>query len=396
MNWVKEYTEKYEADTIANRRYLHRHPEIGFTEIQTSDYVAKKLEEYGLEVQRGFGKVETGVMGVLRGNGEKVLNLRADIDALEIHEENQVEYRSENEKNMHACGHDGHTAMLLAAARILAENRDKVHGIVKFVFQPAEEGPYPGGACSVLESGVLDDVDGAFAMHVCPDLPVGQVNLHRGAGTASADMFTIEVIGKGGHGSDPAKAIDPIIMATEVISAFQPIISRNTDARDASVLSVCTIKGGEAGNAIPDKVTLTGTLRNFDENVRNMVVERMEAVLTGVATMNGGKYTFQINRGYPTLINDDGMVDLADCVCMKLFEAKNVHILNKPVMGGEDFAYVANKIPAAFLWLGCANENEGINKPLHNPEFQLDERCLIKGTELFIQFTLEFFNHYTI
>lgn len=395
MNWVQELALKYEGETIANRRHLHRRPELGFHELETSDYVAQKLSEYGVEVHRGFGELKTGVMGVLHGEGSKVLNLRADIDALAIQEENDVCYCSEYAGKMHACGHDGHTAMLLTAARILSENRDKVHGTIKFVFQPAEEGPYPGGACSVIGSGAIDDVDGAFAMHVCPDLPVGQVNLHLGAGTASADMFTIELIGRGGHGSEPAKAIDPIVMAAQAVNAFQSIISRGIDARDASVLSICTINGGNAGNVIPEKVTMTGTLRNFDEHVRNTVVKNMESVLSGIADMHGGNYTFVVDRGYPALINDSHIVELAENVCNRMFDEQKVHILTKPIMGGEDFAYVSRKIPAAMLWLGCKSEETDTVYPLHSPNFQMNEACLAIGSALFAEFALEFFcdNH---
>lgn len=392
MNWVQELALKYESETIKNRRHLHSRPELGFHEAETSDYVAQKLLEYGVEVHRGFGTLKTGVMGIIRGEGSRVLNLRADIDALAIQEEANACCCSKYAGKMHACGHDAHTAMLLSAARILSENRDKVHGTVKLVFQPAEEGPYPGGACSVIESGAIDDADGAFAMHVTPDLPVGQVNLHRGTGTASADMFTIELIGKGGHGSEPAKAIDPVVMAAQVVNAFQSVISRGIDARDASVLSICTIHGGNAGNVIPEKVTMTGTLRNFDEAVRNTVVKNMEAILEGIASMYGGRYSFAVDRGYPALLNDDHIVELAGRACKKVFEEQNVYILTKPIMGGEDFAYVSRKIPAAMVWLGCGNEEQGMVYPLHSPNFQMDEQCLSKGVALFVEFAMEFFN----
>lgn len=390
MNWVQEMAFKYEAETIANRRHLHRYPELGFQEFQTSDYIAGKLKEYGLNVQRGFGELNTGVMGTLQGGEGPVLILRADIDALEIQEENFIDYQSLNKRNMHACGHDGHAAMLLTAARILSENILKVPGTIKFVFQPAEEGPYPGGACSVLNSGSINDADGAFAMHVSPELPVGHVNLHRGTGTASADMFKITLTGKGGHGSEPAKAIDPIVMAAQTVNAFQSIISRGIDARDASVLSLCTINGGQVGTVIPETVTMTGTLRNFDEDVRNKVVDKMEAILSGVSNMYGGSFTFDVSRGYPALINDDHMVELASRVCEKAVGRQNVHILTKPVMSGEDFAYVAGRFPAAMLWLGCRNEELGIVNPLHSPKFQLDERCLSIGSALFVEFAMEF------
>lgn len=392
MDWILEQAELCKGELIANRRHIHRNPELGYREYQTSAFIAGKLQEYGLEVHRGFGELETGVMGVLRGGGKRTIVLRADIDALPVEEQSGLEYRSAVPQVMHACGHDAHAAMLLGAAKILAQNKSKVSGTVKFIFQPAEEGPYPGGASYVVKSGVLADADAAFALHVSPDLPVGSVNLHRGAGTASADMFRIVVTGRGGHGSEPAKAIDPIVMASQAVLACQTIISRSIDARDASVLSICTINGGSVGNVIPGEVILTGTLRNFNREVRDAVVARMEKVLEGVARMYGGDCSIAIEPGYPALMNDAAMVESARAVCGQLFDAENIHVLDRPIMGGEDFAYFAQILPSTMLWLGVGNASEGIDKPLHNPGFLLDERALAKGAALHAAIAVDFLN----
>lgn len=391
MDWIMDWVKRHEEAIIADRRHFHRQPELGFHEVQTSEDIAKRLTELGLEVRRGFGEAATGVMGILRGDGDKVLALRADIDALAITEENDLAFRSQNEGLMHACGHDGHIAMLLAAAAMLAEHRERVHGTVKFIFQPAEEGPYPGGASYVVSSGALDDVDAAFAMHLAPSLPVGTADVHYGAGTASADMFRMTVIGRGGHGSEPAKAIDPIVMAAQVVTACQSIVSRSIDARDASVLSICTISGGNAGNAIPERVTMTGTLRNFSEDVRNVVVERMEAVLKGVAEMNGGSYEFVVDRGYPALINNEAMSALAEKTLTAMLGAEHVNVLYRPIMSGEDFAYFARKVPSVMPWLGCGVPEKERRMPLHNPGYTMDERSLAYGAALHAKMAIEFF-----
>ena len=393
MDWIMEWVTRHMDAIIADRRHFHSKPELGFQEWQTSEDIARRLTELGLEVTRGFGEVETGVMGVLRCGEGKTLVLRADIDALAIPEENDLEFCSQNEGYMHACGHDAHIAMLLGAAALLTEHREKIHGTIKFIFQPAEEGPYPGGASHVVSSGALDDVDGAFAMHVSPSLPVGAINIHYGPGTANADMFQMDLIGRGGHGSEPAKAIDPIVMAAQVVSACQNIVSRMIDARDVSVLSICTIHGGNAGNAIPERVTMTGVLRNLSDDVRNRVVEKMEAVLKGVAEINGGTYAFRVDRGYPSLMNNNDMAALLERVCREMLREPDIHILHQPIMGGEDFAYFARKVPAVMPWIGCAPEDPANCLPLHNPGFMLDERCLSYGTALHAKLALSFFEN---
>lgn len=392
MDWIMDWAKRHEDAIIADRRHFHSQPELGFHEEQTSEDIAKRLAELGLEVTRGFGAAKTGVMAVLHGDGPRTIALRTDIDALAITEENELPYRSCNAGMMHACGHDGHIAMLLGAAALLAEHRSKLHGTVKFIFQPAEEGPYPGGASYVVESGVLDDVDAAFAMHLSPALPVGTADVHYGAGTASADMFTMTVIGRGGHGSEPAKAIDPIVMAAEVVTACQSIVSRCIDARDVSVLSICTIAGGNAGNAIPERVTMTGTLRNLNEAVRNLVVEKMEAVLKGITGMHGGAYEFVVDRGYPALVNNNEMSALAEGVLGEMLGPQHVNVLHRPIMSGEDFAYFARKVPAVMPWLGCGVPDEAKRMPLHNPGYCMDEQCLAYGTALHAKIALKFLN----
>lgn len=267
--------KKYEKEIIDIRRDIHMHPETGFEEVRTSEKVAKLLEEYGIEVIRNIAK--TGVVGILKGTGEgKTIALRADMDALNMPEECELEYKSKIDGKMHGCGHDTHTAMLLGAAKALSENRDKINGTVKFVFQPAEEGPKPGGGTLVMESGILDDVDAIYAIHVNPLFETGMIAIYQNEAMASTDFFRIVLKGKGTHASAPHTGIDPIVMSSQVISAFQNIISRELDPVDPAVISVCTINGGSTFNVIPEDVTLTGTVRTLNEEVREKVFDRME------------------------------------------------------------------------------------------------------------------------
>lgn len=381
--------KKYEPDIINYRRDFHMYPETGFEEIRTSEKVAELLEEFGLEVVKGIGK--TGVVGILKGKGEgKTIALRADMDALNMLEEADVEYKSKIEGKMHACGHDAHTAMLLGAVKILSENRDRINGTVKFVFQPAEEGPFPGGGTLIMDSGILNDADACFALHINPNLQIGQVAMHMNEAMAATDFFKIELIGKGGHGAEPHLSIDPIMMAGQVLYAFQNIISREIDPVDSAVLSVCTINGGSVFNVIPERVTLTGTVRTLSEEAREEVFERMEDIIKNITGMYKSSYTFERRKGYPPLINHENMVNFAVDVCGDIIGNENVIEIKKPTMAGEDFAYYLKKIQGAILWLGCGNNEKGLTTMLHNPKFVLDEDCLIIGSAVYANLAEKF------
>ena len=370
-----------EQDIIHYRRTIHLHPETGFAEFKTSEMVAGLLEEFGLEVIKGIAK--TGVIGILKGQEQgKTIALRADMDALNIQEEVQTEYKSRVDGKMHACGHDAHTAMLLGAAKVLSTKREEIKGTVKFVFQPAEEGPAPGGGSLIMASGHLDDVDAVFAIHVNPIFETGQIGICKKEAMASTDFFEIELIGKGGHAAEPHTTIDPIIMAGQMLCAFQNIVSREINPVEPAVLSVCTINGGNQFNAIPEKVTMTGTVRTLSEEARERIFRRMGEIITHISGMHNGRYAFDRKRGYPALANHENMVEFVRGVGNGLLGEENVILLDKPTMGGEDFAYFLQKIPGAIFWLGCGNEAKGITEMLHNPNFLMDEDALILGTAI--------------
>ena len=380
-----------EQDIIHYRRTIHLHPETGFAEFKTSEMVAGLLEEFGLEVIKGIAK--TGVIGILKGQEQgKTIALRADMDALNIQEEVQTEYTSRVDGKMHACGHDAHTAMLLGAAKVLSTKREKIKGTVKFVFQPAEEGPAPGGGSLMMASGHLDDVDAVFAIHVNPIFETGQIGICKKEAMASTDFFEIELIGKGGHAAEPQTTIDPIIMAGQMLCAFQNIVSREINPVEPAVLSVCTINGGNQFNAIPEKVTMTGTVRTLCEDTRERIFRRMEEIITHIAGMHNGRYVFDRKRGYPALVNHENMVEFVRGVGNDLLGEEKVILLDKPTMGGEDFAYFLQKIPGALFWLGCGNEAKGITEMLHNPNFLMDEDALVLGTAIHAYLAYHYLN----
>ena len=383
--------KSFEQDIIHFRRSIHMYPETGFEEAKTSEMVADLLEEFGLKVIKDIGK--TGVIGVLNGreNG-KTIALRADMDALNIREKVETEYKSRVDGKMHACGHDAHTAMLLGAVKVLSTKREKIKGTVKFVFQPAEEGPAPGGGSLIMESGHLDDVDAIFAIHVNPIFETGQIGIYKKEAMASTDFFKVDLIGKGGHAAEPQTSIDPIIMAGQTLCAFQNIISREISPVEPAVLSVCTINGGNQFNAIPEKVTMTGTVRTLCEDTRERIFKRMEEIITHISGMHNGRYEFDRKRGYPALANHENMVEFVMGVCKGFLGEENVILLDKPTMGGEDFAYFLQKIPGAIFWLGCGNKEKGITEMLHNSNFVMDEDALILGTAIHVNLVYHYLN----
>jgi amidohydrolase len=383
--------KEVEPDIIQYRRSIHMHPETGFEEFKTSAMVADLLQEFGVETIKGIGK--TGVIGVLKGPASnKIIALRADMDALNIQEQAATPYKSKISGKMHACGHDAHTAMLLGAAKVLSKHRKRLKGTVKFIFQPAEEGPVPSGGNLMMASGQLDDADAVFGIHVNPMFETGQIAIARREAMASTDFFKVDLIGKGGHAAMPHKNIDPIMMAGQTLCALQNIISAETDPVDPAVLSVCTINGGSQFNAIPEKVTMTGTVRTLCEETREKVFRRMEAIAKHVSGMHHGTYEIERVKGYPVLVNDDQMVQFVMSVSKTILGDDNVLLLDKPALGGEDFAYYLKKIPGAFFWLGCGNKQKGLTAMLHNARFEPDEDALVLGTAMHVNLACHFLN----
>ncbi len=382
-NIVKEKIAEMQDWLVEIRRTIHRHPELGFEEIETSQLVSDWLERFGLRVERGLAK--TGVVGLLEGSGPgRTVALRADMDALPLEEANRVPYASGVKGKMHACGHDAHVTILLGVARFFSFMRDRVKGNIKWIFQPAEEGG--GGGRAMVEEGVLENpkVNAIFGVHVFPFLPIGKVGIYEREGLAAADRFTIKIIGKGGHAATPHAAKDPILAAGHLITQIHSIVSRNIDPLDSAVVTIGKVSGGTAFNIIPDEVELMGTVRSLNPQVREELKSRIEQTVQGVVRSFGMAYRFEFEYGYPVLINDLEMSKLVAAACSKGIGKENVEVL-KPSMGGEDFAYYLEKVPGSFFRLGCRNEEKGIVHPFHSTLFDIDEEVLPFGVEMFIR-----------
>lgn len=363
------------ADATALRRELHMHPELGFHEFNTSRIVAARLRALGLEVQTGIAG--TGVIGLLRGArpGRCVL-LRADMDALPIEEENDVPYRSRVAGVMHACGHDGHTAGLLMVARLLAERRDQLAGIVKFCFQPCEESP-PGGAKPMIEAGVLEEphVDACFGLHLWQSLPVGTIGVVPGPAMANSDRFRIVVRGRGGHAAQPHLTVDSVAVASQIVVALQSVVARNVSPLKPAVVTVGSLHAGTTFNVIADTAELKGTLRSFDPETRRLLPARVEAVARAVAEAMEATVDWEFLEGYPACVNDPAMATLVKTVAADLIGPEHV-VEPEPTMGGEDFAYFLQQRPGCFWFVGSRNEARGLTFGHHHPRFDIDEAAL--------------------
>ncbi len=379
MNVIEEALE-IKDQIIVWRRDFHMHPELKYEEERTSRIVEEHLREWGYSIKR----VGTGIIADI-GNGEKTIALRADMDALPIQEENDVPYKSRIPGKMHACGHDAHTAMLLGAAKIIAEHRDELNGRVRLIFQPAEEGG--NGAVKMIEGGALEGVNAIFGFHVWMGLPSGVVGIREGPFLAGAGIFRGEIIGKGGHGASPHETIDPVPVLAETVLAFQTIVSRNVDPIETGVVSVTAVKAGEAFNVIPEKAEFRGTFRFFKPEIGELIKRRMGEILEGVAKAHGARYSLSIEELTPPTINDKEMAGFAVKVAEKL-GLKWTEV--RPTMGAEDFSYYLQKVSGAFLALGIKNEGKGIIYPHHHPKFDVDEDVLHLGTAMEVALAFEF------
>jgi amidohydrolase len=365
---------------IALRRDFHAHPELGFQETRTAEIVAARLRELGYdEVHTGIAK--TGVVGVMRGaRPGKTIMLRADMDGLPIEEENDVAYRSTHAGVMHACGHDGHVAILLGAAQTIAERRADLPGTVCLVFQPAEEGH--GGGQAMVEAGVLErfGIERAYGLHLGSAHPVGLVGVREGPFYASSDSIEITIEGKGGHGAAPHLSIDPIYVAGEFIVAVQQIVSRRIDPLEPAVITIGAIHGGTTHNVIPSRVKLLGTVRAFDAGVRAAMAERIELVLRGVCEAAGATYTFDYLWRYPVTSNDAEQTRYVRALAENTVGADRVEEIPR-IMGAEDFSFFAERVPACFFTIG-SNGGEASAWPHHHAKFDIDERALAVGTAM--------------
>ncbi len=379
---IKYLAEKYHFGIVDIRRHMHRYPELSNQEFETSKYISGKLKEFGIEHRTGVFK--TGIVGSIEGKnpGKKLVALRADIDALPIHEKNDVEYISKNSGVMHACGHDVHTASLLGAAKILHQLRDHFEGSIRLIFQPAEE-KIPGGAKFMIEEGVLEDpkVNSIIGQHVFPELEAGKVGFKTGKYMASSDEINLTIKGKGGHAAMPDRLVDPVLIASHIIVALQQIVSRNANYSIPTVLSFGEILAEGTYNVIPDEVKIRGTFRTFDEAWRKKAHENITRLARSVADGMGGECEVVIDNGYPYLVNDDILTENAFLAAREYLGDDNVVEL-KLRMTGEDFAYYAQAVPGCFYRLGTASEVLGITSNLHTPTFDVDEKSLTTGMGL--------------
>jgi amidohydrolase len=379
--------EKLFPYTQSMRRDFHMHPELGFQEVRTAGIVAKELQSLGLEVTTGVGK--TGVVAMLEGKKPgPVLMLRADMDALPIVEQTGKEYASQNKGVMHACGHDGHTAVMLTVAKMLTNVRDELNGTIKFIFQPAEEGQ--GGAEAMMVDGVLDDpkVDFTLGLHLWNEQPVGWLGISNGAMMAGAEKFKITVTGKGGHGAIPNLAVDPVIAGAQIVTALQSIVSRNVPPLKSAVVSVTEFHGGDAFNVIPQTVTLEGTIRTFELEVRDIVLKRFDEIVDGVVESMGCKAEIELVRMTPSLINQPEIAAYAQAAAKKVLPDHFLDTANM-TMGSEDFAFFMEKIPGCFFFVGSANAEKNLNYPHHHPKFDVDETALPHAAALMAQAAVE-------
>ena len=366
----------WQDELTAWRRDFHAHPELGFEEVRTSALVAERLASWGIEVHRGIGK--TGVVGVLRnGNGQGRIGLRADMDALAMPEANSFAHRSTIEGKMHGCGHDGHTTILLAAARYLAETKN-FDGTVHFIFQPAEEGR--GGAQAMLADGLFErfPCDAVFGLHNRPGLPVGQFAIRPGPVMAGAVFFDIVVQGRGGHGARPESSVDPVIAGAQIVSVLQTIVSRNVAALDSAVISVTGFTAGEAYNVIPDRVTLKGTVRAFKVETMRLLEDRMRAVAQAVAAGFGATAEVTWREiAAPTINTPEEATAMADAAAALVGEA-HVERNRSPVMGSEDFAYMLLEKPGAYIHVGNGTGDAG-GCEVHNPHYDFNDAAIPYG-----------------
>ena len=371
---------------VEHRRALHRHPELMYEEVRTSQRVRDALDELGISYR--YPVAETGVLATIRGGEGPCIALRADMDALPIHEEADVPFRSEVDGKMHACGHDCHTAMLLGAARLLKQNQAAIPGTVKLLFQPAEEGG--AGGRRMREEGVLEDphVDRVFGMHVWPQLPTGVVGAREGVFLAAAGNLAITLRGTGGHAAMPHLTIDPVVTSAKLITELQTLVSRETDPLDSAVVSITTVHAGQAHNVIPETVLMTGTVRALSLEKLQHLQTRVREVAVSIAAANRCEVVVDFpGNDYPPTVNDGASWDLARQVAADIIGESGVREI-PPVMGGEDFAFYTEEVPGCFIGLGVRDEEQGAVFGVHHPRFKVDEDALPLGTAIHVAYAL--------
>ena len=385
---VRDAAKALNQQLVADRRHFHRNPELGFKEHDTAAYVADRLSKLGIEHQTGVAG--TGVVALVKGTREgRVVLLRADMDALPLTEETGAEYASERPGAMHACGHDGHTAILLAVAEVLNQRRDDLHGVVKLVFQPAEEGP--GGAKPMIEAGVMEHphVDACFGLHLSNNHPVGEIVTQGGPVQASADEFELTIQGVGGHGASPHQTVDPIAIGAAVVTELQRIVSREVDPLESAVVTVGSFHAGTKHNIIARQAELKGTIRALSPQTRELLHKRIREIATSVAEAGRATCDVRLNALYPVTVNDEKMASFARGVAQSIVAPEKV-ISARPIMGAEDMSFFLNAAPGCFCFLGSANRERNLHHPHHSSLFDFDEACLPIGVELLSQLAITY------
>lgn len=384
MNWneIKHDITDLHDQLITIRQDLHRHPELGFEEERTQGVVRDWLEKHGYQPNT---VAETGLIADLKpGKPGMTIALRADMDALPMDEITDLPYRSVNPGRAHKCGHDGHTSILLGTAAILAKYRETIDGNVRLIFQPAEEGVRGGGARVIVAEGGLEGVDEVYGLHSWPDWPIGELRVTPGPTMAQDHSFSARVSGEGGHGSQPQSCRDPIVAASHLVTALQSVVSRGLGFEGGAVVSVCSFEAGTTNNVIPDEAKLSGTIRTFDRNTTERVLERLHEVARGTARTFGVEVTIDIKEGYPVLVNDPDCAEVVARAGEQVLGAGSVTAHDLPMAGGEDFAYYAEKCPSAFFFLGAGRPGE--NTPgCHHQHFDFDDDLIPAGIELFLR-----------
>ncbi|MDF5721341.1 MAG: M20 family metallopeptidase [Rhizonema sp. PD37] len=386
LSRVRLAVQSLQPQLVEWRRRLHQKPELGFKEKLTADFISQKLVEWGIEHQTGIA--QTGIVAVINGNKlstGKVLAIRADMDALPIQELNEVPYCSQHDGVMHACGHDGHTAIALGTAYYLHQHRDSFTGTVKIIFQPAEEGP--GGAKPMIEAGVLKnpDVDAIIGLHLWNNLPLGTVGVRAGALMAAVELFHCKILGKGGHGAMPHQTVDSVVVAAQIVNALQTIVARNVNPIDSAVVTVGELHAGTTCNVIADTARMHGTVRYFNPDYNDFFEQRLEQIISGISQSYGASYDLNYTKLYPPVINDAGMAELVRSVAQEVIETPMGVVPECQTMGGEDMSFFLQAVPGCYFFLGSANSEKNLAYPHHHPRFDFDETALAMGVEMFVR-----------
>lgn len=387
-NKIKKKIKEIEKEIVSIRRDIHAHPELGFEEVRTAALVADYLENLGLKVEKKIAK--TGVLGILKGTDKgPVIAFRADMDALPVDEKNESPYMSKEIGKMHACGHDAHVAILLAVAAVLAEIKEEIQGQIKFIFQPAEEGP--GGARPMIDEGVLEDpaVDVILGLHVWSDLEAGSIGIKKGPLFASIDEVDFIIKGESSHGASPHQGVDAIVIAANIINALQTVISRNISPLSPGVITIGRIEGGYRRNIIAEEVSLEATVRCLTPENRKFIEEKIRKISTGICDSLGGSLEIDYRNDYSPLVNNDAVTEIVENKAQEIVGIEKTISLIEPTMGGEDFAFFLERIPGCFFLLGASNKEKGITAPQHSPYFDIDEDILSTGIEVLVLSGLE-------